>query len=52
MPISNRGAQLCGRGEMGGVWEWTSSVLEKHNGHEPMELYPGYSGKLSHQNTC
>ncbi|KAF2240140.1 hypothetical protein EV356DRAFT_438136 [Viridothelium virens] len=43
MPISGHGAKLCGRAEMGGVWEWTSSALEKHGGYEPMELYPGFS---------
>ena len=32
---------------MGGVWEWTSSVLEKHEGFEPMDVYPGYTGKFS-----
>ena len=46
MPVSGRGAKLSGQGEMGGVWEWTSSVLEKQEDHEPMELYPGYSGKF------
>lgn len=30
---------------MGGVWEWTSSVLQKHEGFEPMPLYPNYTGK-------
>lgn len=29
---------------MGGVWEWTSTVLEAHEGFKPMELYPGYTG--------
>ncbi|KAI9694075.1 MAG: hypothetical protein M1822_003346 [Bathelium mastoideum] len=42
-PISAHGAQLCGHGEIGGVWEWTSSTLEKHDGYTPMELYPNYS---------
>jgi formylglycine-generating enzyme required for sulfatase activity len=28
---------------MGGVWEWTSSTLQKHEGFEPMELYPLYT---------
>lgn len=31
---------------MGGVWEWTSSVLEKHEGFKPMDIYPEYTGKL------
>jgi formylglycine-generating enzyme required for sulfatase activity len=32
-----------GQGEIGGVWEWTSTVLEPHQGFEAMELYPGYT---------
>ena len=32
---------------MGGVWEWTSTVLDKHEGFKPMELYPGYTGNLA-----
>ena len=28
---------------MGGVWEWTSSVLEKWDGYKQSKLYPGYS---------
>lgn len=35
---------LAGQSDLGGVWEWTSTVLEKHEGFEPMELYPGYTG--------
>jgi hypothetical protein len=27
--------------------QWTSSVLEKHDGFEPMALYPGYTGMYS-----
>ena len=45
-PVAGR-AGLAGRAEMGGVWEWTSTVLEKHAGFEPMALYPGYTGELS-----
>ena len=47
-PISvvEKGNQLCGQADMGGVWEWTSTVLEKHEGFEPMKLYPGYTGML------
>jgi L-histidine Nalpha-methyltransferase / hercynylcysteine S-oxide synthase len=36
---------LPGQSELGGVWEWTSSVLEQHEGFEAMKLYPGYTGK-------
>ncbi|KAK3338281.1 C-type lectin protein [Neurospora tetraspora] len=34
---------LLGQAELGGVWEWTSSVLGKWEGFKPMELYPGYT---------
>ncbi len=43
--ITADGARLRGQSEMGGVWEWTSSTLRKHQGFEPMALYPGYTGK-------
>ncbi|MCJ1283302.1 hypothetical protein MMC26_002630 [Xylographa opegraphella] len=43
MPITQNGNKLCGQGDMGGAWEWTSSVLEKHEGFEPMDLYPAYT---------
>ena len=45
-PVSvvEKGGELCGQSDMGGVWEWTSTVLEKTEGFEPMELYPGYTG--------
>jgi formylglycine-generating enzyme required for sulfatase activity len=42
-PVTPHGSTLCGQGEFGGAWEWTSTVLEKHEGFEPMALYPGYT---------
>ncbi|KAF1841280.1 uncharacterized protein K460DRAFT_399093 [Cucurbitaria berberidis CBS 394.84] len=44
-PVSvvEKGDKLCGQSDLGGVWEWTSTVLEKHEGFQPMELYPGYT---------
>lgn len=36
---------------MGGLWEWTSSVMEKREGFEPMKLYPAYSGMLCNMQT-
>ncbi|KAL8666297.1 MAG: hypothetical protein Q9202_001566 [Teloschistes flavicans] len=42
-PVTQFGKQLCGRGEMGGVWEWTSTTLEEHEGFEAMKAYPGYT---------
>lgn len=41
--VAERGDRLCGQSDLGGVWEWTSTVLEKHDGFEPMDLYPGYT---------
>jgi formylglycine-generating enzyme required for sulfatase activity len=32
---------------MGGVWEWTSSALERYEGFEPMKLYPVYTSKCA-----
>lgn len=43
MPVTQNGNKLCGLAEMGGLWEWTSSALEKVEGFEPMKLYPAYS---------
>jgi formylglycine-generating enzyme required for sulfatase activity len=43
MPVTQDGHKLAGQAEMGGVWEWTSSVLEERKGFEPMKLYPAYS---------
>ena len=31
-----------GVGHNGGVWEWTSTVFDKHEGFEQSRLYPGY----------
>lgn len=41
--VAEKGNKLCGQSDLGGVWEWTSTVLEKHEGFEPMELYPLYT---------
>ncbi|CAM1503087.1 Fc.00g078630.m01.CDS01 [Cosmosporella sp. VM-42] len=43
VPVTSRGNVLAGQAEMGGVWEWTSSPLERHDGFEPMSLYPLYT---------
>lgn len=43
MPVTQHGNKLCGLAEMGGLWEWTSSALEKVEGFTPMKLYPNYS---------
>ncbi|MCJ1312598.1 hypothetical protein MMC25_006272 [Agyrium rufum] len=44
IPITQNGNKLAGQAGLGGCWEWTSSVLEKHEGFEPMPLYPAYTG--------
>ncbi|KAF2838838.1 hypothetical protein M501DRAFT_934878 [Patellaria atrata CBS 101060] len=41
--IVQKGNNLAGQGELGGVWEWTSSVLERYEGFQPMKLYPAYT---------
>lgn len=45
--VTADGDKLAGQGEMGGVWEWTSSVLERHEGFREMELYPAYTGEFN-----
>ena len=45
VPVTQQGGRLCGQGDLGGVWEWTSTVLEEHVYFKPMELYPGYTGQ-------
>jgi len=46
MPVTQNGGNLSGQGGMGGVWEWTSSVLKRHEGFEAMGLYPAYTGRF------
>ncbi|KAK4963386.1 hypothetical protein LTR10_001014 [Elasticomyces elasticus] len=41
--VTHNGGKLAGQGEVGGLWEWTSSPLVKQQGFEPMKLYPAYS---------
>ncbi|KAK2067662.1 hypothetical protein P8C59_001377 [Phyllachora maydis] len=41
--VTGRRARPAGQAELGGVWEWTSSALEAHDGFAPMRLYPGYT---------
>ncbi|GJC94227.1 DUF323 domain protein [Colletotrichum higginsianum] len=43
VPVTANGGRLAGQGEFGGVWEWTSSPLARHEGFEPMPLYPQYT---------
>ncbi|KAF2179994.1 hypothetical protein K469DRAFT_593538 [Zopfia rhizophila CBS 207.26] len=41
--VTDKGGKLCGQADLGGVWEWTSTVLEKHGGFKAMDSYPGYT---------
>lgn len=43
VPVTANGDRLAGQAELGGVWEWTSTVLRKWDGFEPMAIYPGYT---------
>ncbi|KAJ5690496.1 hypothetical protein N7462_004888 [Penicillium macrosclerotiorum] len=43
VPVTPHGDRLAGQGELGGVWEWTSTPLRPHEGFEAMEIYPGYT---------
>lgn len=43
VPVAADGDRLAGQGDMGGVWEWTSTPLLPHDGFKAMEIYPGYT---------
>ncbi|KIK01888.1 hypothetical protein K443DRAFT_97895 [Laccaria amethystina LaAM-08-1] len=43
VPATTGSARSSGKGSNGGVWEWTSTVLDKVDGFVPSSLYPGYS---------
>ncbi|KAH7043215.1 C-type lectin protein [Macrophomina phaseolina] len=42
-PVTQNGGRLSGQSDLGGAWEWTSTVLEPHEGFKAMDLYPGYT---------
>lgn len=42
-PVTGEPSRLRGQGDVGGLWEWTSTPFASHDGFEPMKLYPGYS---------
>lgn len=46
-PVIQNGDKLAGQGELGGVWEWTSTPLMPHEEFKAMDIYPGYTGKSS-----
>ncbi|KAJ3558000.1 hypothetical protein NM688_g1170 [Phlebia brevispora] len=43
VPATTGLSKNAGKGHNGGVWEWTSTVFDKHDGFVPSKLYPGYS---------
>lgn len=42
-PVTPNGDRLAGQGDMGGLWEWTSTPLMPHDGFKSMDIYPGYT---------
>ena len=46
IPVTPNGDKLAGQGDMGGVWEWTSTPLMPHEGFKSMDIYPGYTCKF------
>lgn len=46
VPVTPKGDQLAGQGDLGGVWEWTSTPLMPHEGFKAMDIYPGYTCKF------
>ena len=44
-PVTLQTDELASQSGLGGVWEWTSTVLTKWDGFEPMEEYPAYTSK-------
>ncbi|KAH9843532.1 C-type lectin protein [Rhodofomes roseus] len=43
MPATAGGEKNDGRGSNGGVWEWTSTLFDKHEGFAGTAIFPGYS---------
>lgn len=37
------GCENGGKGSNGGVWEWTSTLFDGHEGLAPTDLFTGYS---------
>lgn len=49
--VTSTGNQLAGQGELGGVWEWTSTPFTRYEGFKAMEIYPGYSGQFAYDSS-
>jgi formylglycine-generating enzyme required for sulfatase activity len=47
VPVTPNGDKLAGQGDLGGVWEWTSTPLRAHEGFKAMDIYPGYTCKCA-----
>ena len=45
MPVTLQQDELAGMSGMGGVWEWTSTMLTKWDGFESMMEYPAYTSE-------
>jgi hypothetical protein len=45
VPVTPNGDKLAGQGDLGGVWEWTSTPLTEYEGFQAMDIYPGYTCK-------
>ncbi|KAL4263281.1 EgtD Methyltransferase Superfamily protein [Pleurotus pulmonarius] len=43
VPATTGGKKYGGKGHNGGIWEWTSTTLTKHDGFEPSKHYPGFT---------
>ncbi|OGM51004.1 hypothetical protein ABOM_000276 [Aspergillus bombycis] len=46
--VTQNGNRISGLGDMGGAWEWTSSVFAPQPNFKPMDIYPGYSADFMH----
>ncbi|EMD31755.1 hypothetical protein CERSUDRAFT_162503 [Gelatoporia subvermispora B] len=49
MPATAGGPENCGRGSNGGVWEWTSTLFDEHEGFAGTTIFPGYSSDFFDQ---
>ncbi|TFK23689.1 DUF323 domain-containing protein [Coprinopsis marcescibilis] len=43
VPATTGLEELGGKGCNGGVWEWTSTLFDSHEGLVPTDIFPGYS---------
>uniref|UniRef100_A0A8H7Y2K3 Uncharacterized protein n=1 Tax=Psilocybe cubensis TaxID=181762 RepID=A0A8H7Y2K3_PSICU len=43
VPATTGLAEYAGKGSNGGIWEWTSTAFDTHDGLVPTQLFTGYS---------